>query len=109
MIIPTKPTPERLGRGVCQPLWRGPRPCRTVNGDGGWAAWTLGSHHELAHHPVVVTISEEHGKRTGTTHRSNWAWSHELHGGTITKITVIQDLSGVIKQVRQALPSRPAA
>ena len=60
---------------------------------------------------VVVTISEElfTVKETGVTHRSDWAWSHELHDRLITKITVMQDLSGVAKQVRDALTSRAAA
>ena len=53
----------------------------------------------------VVQLGEEifTVRKTGETHRADWAWVYELRDGRITRLLIIQDLSGVADEVGSAL------
>jgi ketosteroid isomerase-like protein len=53
----------------------------------------------------VVQVGDEifTVKKTGVTHRADWAWVFDVADGRITRIRGIQDLSGIADDVREAL------
>lgn len=53
----------------------------------------------------IVMLGEEtfRIRKTGATHRAEWAWVHDLQDGLITRIVAIQDLTGIAETVRAAV------
>lgn len=53
----------------------------------------------------VVQFGEEifTVRKTGETHRADWAWAYHLRDGQVTRILAIEDLSGVADEVGSAL------
>jgi ethanolamine utilization protein EutQ len=53
----------------------------------------------------VVQVGRElfRVKESGVTHETDFAWVFDVHGGRITRIVAIQDLSGVADEVADAL------
>jgi ethanolamine utilization protein EutQ len=53
----------------------------------------------------VVILGDEtfRVRETGVTHRAEWVWVVDVHGGLITRIVAIQDLTGVAEAVREVI------
>jgi ketosteroid isomerase-like protein len=51
----------------------------------------------------VVQLGEEtfEVKKSGITHHAAWAWVFDVHDGRITRILVIEDLSGIEDVIRE--------